>query len=77
MKLGVMYSGKELESETAEYKRYRLNEKALYGGIEETEELREALSQARRESLNDSSFCVITSNHFATLRNKKRLIPQS
>jgi len=55
VKLGVMYSGKELESETAEYKRYRLNEKALYGGIEETEELREALSQARRESLNDSS----------------------
>jgi hypothetical protein len=29
VKLGVMYSGKELESETAKYKRYRLKEKAL------------------------------------------------
>ena len=38
MKLGVMYSGKQLESETAKYKRYRLSEKTLYGGIEESEE---------------------------------------
>ena len=43
VKLGVMYSGKELESETAKYKRYRLAEKALYGGIEETEEFGEKL----------------------------------
>ena len=33
VKLGIMYSGKELESETAKYKRYRLKDKALYGGI--------------------------------------------
>jgi hypothetical protein len=37
MKLSVMYSGKRLETETAKYKRYRLSEKTLYGGIEETE----------------------------------------
>ncbi|MCL0077205.1 hypothetical protein M1O12_04210, partial [Dehalococcoidia bacterium] len=43
VKLGVMYSGKELESETAKYKRYRLNEKTLYGGIEEPEEFGEKL----------------------------------
>ena len=41
--LGVMYSGKELESETAKYKRYRLIEKTVYGGIEEPEEFGEKL----------------------------------
>ena len=35
IKLGVMYSGKELESETAKNKHYRLKDKALYGGVEE------------------------------------------
>jgi len=43
VKLGVMYSGKELESETAKNKRYRLKEKALYGGIEEAQEFGEKL----------------------------------
>ncbi len=35
VKLSIMYSGKGLESKTVKYKRYRLREKALYGGIEE------------------------------------------
>ena len=43
VKLGIMYSGKELESETAKYKRYRLKDKALYGGIEEAQEFGEKL----------------------------------
>jgi hypothetical protein len=43
VKLGVMYSGKQLESEKAKYKRYRLTEKTLYGGIEEVEEFGEKL----------------------------------
>ena len=51
VKLGVMYSGKELESETAKYKRYRLIEKALYGGIEEPEEFGEKLYLKGEEKL--------------------------
>jgi len=43
VKLGVMYTGKELESETAKHKRYRLIEKTVYGGIEEPEEFGEKL----------------------------------
>ena len=39
VKLSMMYSGKELESETAKYKRYRLAAKSLYGEIEEPNEL--------------------------------------
>lgn len=48
MKLGVMYSGKELESKTARYKRYQLSEKTLYGGVEEPEEFGEAVVVSRR-----------------------------
>lgn len=33
-KLGIMYSGKELESKKAKHRRYRLKEKVVYGGIE-------------------------------------------
>jgi len=43
MKLGVMYSGKELESRRAKRKRYRLKEKVLYGGVEGAEEFGEKL----------------------------------
>ena len=43
VKLGIMYSGKELESETAKYKRYRLKDKTLYGGIEDAQEFGEKL----------------------------------
>lgn len=50
VKLGVMYSGKELESETAKYKRYRLKEKTLYGGIEEPDEFGEKLYLKGEES---------------------------
>ena len=51
VKLGVMYSGKELESETAKYKRYRLAEKVLYGGVEEPEEFGEKLYLKGEEKL--------------------------
>jgi hypothetical protein len=51
VKLGVMYSGKELESETAKYKRYRLAEKTLYGGIEEPDEFGEKLYLKGEEKL--------------------------
>jgi hypothetical protein len=51
VKLGVMYSGKELESERAKYKRYRLTEKTLYGGIEEPEEFGEKLYLKGEEKL--------------------------
>jgi len=43
VKLGIMYSGKELESETAKYKRYLLKDKTLYGGIEDAQEFGEKL----------------------------------
>ena len=33
-KLGIMYSGKELESKKAKHRRYRLKDKVVYGGIE-------------------------------------------
>jgi hypothetical protein len=51
VKLGVMYSGKELESERAKYKRYRLTGKTLYGGIEEAEEFGERLYLKGEEKL--------------------------
>jgi hypothetical protein len=51
VKLGVMYSGKELESETAKHKRYRLTEKTLYGGIEEPDEFGEKLYLKGEEKL--------------------------
>ena len=51
VKLGVMYSGKELESETAKYKRYRLTEKTLHGGIEEPDEFGEKLYLKGEEKL--------------------------
>ncbi len=52
VKVGVMYSGKELESETAKYKRYRLREKTLYGGIEDPEEFGEKLYFKGEEKLS-------------------------
>jgi len=51
VKLGVMYCGKELESETAKYKRYRLAGKTLYGGIEEADEFGEKLYLKGEEKL--------------------------
>lgn len=52
MKLGVMYSGKELESKKAKHKRYRLKEKVLYGGVEGAEEFGEKLFLAGEERLS-------------------------
>jgi hypothetical protein len=43
VKLGLMYTGKELESKGAKWKRYRLKEKVLYGGVEEGEAFGEKL----------------------------------
>jgi hypothetical protein len=42
-KLGIMYSGKELESKTAKHRRYRLKEKVVYGGIETADDFGERL----------------------------------
>jgi hypothetical protein len=51
MKLGIIYSGKGLESETAKYKRYRLKDKALYGSTEEAQEFGEKLYLKGEEKL--------------------------
>lgn len=51
VKLGIMYSGKELESETAKYKRYRLKEKTVYGGIEDAQKFGEKLYIKGEEKL--------------------------
>jgi len=42
-KLGIMYSGKELESKTAKHRRYRLKEKVIYAGIEGADDFGERL----------------------------------
>jgi hypothetical protein len=52
VKLGLMYTGKELESEGAKWKRYRLKEKVLYGGVEEGEAFGEKLYLRGEERLN-------------------------
>lgn len=38
VKLGIMYSGREIESGREEYKSYRVVGKGLYGGFEVSEE---------------------------------------
>lgn len=43
MCLGVLYSGKQLESPTAKHCRYRLEERVLYGGVEPAEVFGERL----------------------------------
>lgn len=43
VRLGVMFSGRELESETAKHKRYRLVERVRYGGVEEADMFGEKL----------------------------------
>jgi hypothetical protein len=42
-KLGIMYTGKELESKKAKHRRYRLKEKVVYGGIETADDFGERL----------------------------------
>ena len=51
-KLGIMYSGKELESKTARHKRYRLKEKVVYGGIETADDFGERLYIQGEEKLS-------------------------
>lgn len=43
VRMGVLFSGKELESATAKHKRYRLMERVLYGGVEPAEAFGERL----------------------------------
>lgn len=50
-KLGLLYTGKELESKEAKWKRYRLKEKVLYGGVEEGEAFGEKLYLKGEERL--------------------------
>jgi len=52
VKLGLLYTGKELESKEAKRKRYRLKEKVLYGGVEEAEAFGEKLYLRGEERLN-------------------------
>jgi len=52
VKLGLMYSGKELESEEAKRKRYRLKEKVVYGGVEEAEAFGEKLYLEGEQNLH-------------------------
>jgi hypothetical protein len=51
-KLGIMYSGKELESKKAKHRRYRLKEKVIYGGIEGTDDFGERLYLKGEEKLS-------------------------
>jgi hypothetical protein len=51
-KLGIMYSGKELESKKANHRRYRLKEKVIYGGIEGTDDFGERLYIKGEEKLS-------------------------
>jgi hypothetical protein len=53
-KLGIMYSGKELESETAKHRRYRLKEKVVYGGIGALDLL--PILQEKKEEENGKSW---------------------
>lgn len=50
-KLGIMYSGKELESKKARHRRYRLKEKVIYGGIEGADDFGERLYLKGEEKL--------------------------
>lgn len=43
VRMGVLFSGKTLESATAKYRRYRLEEMVLYGGVESAQDFGERL----------------------------------
>lgn len=51
-KLGIMYSGKELESKKAKHRRYRLRDKVVYGGIEAADDFGERLYIRGEEKLS-------------------------
>jgi len=54
VRLGVLYSGKQLESSTAKHRRYRLQERVLYGGVEPAEAFGERLFLAGEARLGFS-----------------------
>lgn len=43
VRLGLLFTGKELESASARHRRYRLQERVLYGGVESADEFGERL----------------------------------
>lgn len=51
VRLGVLYSGKELESIAAKHRRYRLLERVCYGGVESAEDFGERLFLAGERRL--------------------------
>jgi hypothetical protein len=51
-KLGIMYSGRELESKKAKHRRYRLKEKVIYGEIEGADDFGERLYLKDEEKLS-------------------------
>jgi len=53
-KLGIMYSGMELESKKAKHRRYRLKKKVIYGGIEGADDFGERLYIKDKERLGPS-----------------------
>src|SRR3990172_9049139 len=54
VRLGVLFSGKELESATAKHRRYRLKERVVYGGVERAEVFGERLFLAGEAKLGIS-----------------------
>lgn len=54
VRLGVLFSGKEVESATAKHRRYRLKERVLYGGVEPAEAFGERLFLAGEAKLGIS-----------------------
>lgn len=51
VRLGVLYSGRTVESETAKHRRYRLRERVRYGGVESAEAFGERLFLAGEAAL--------------------------
>lgn len=51
VRMGVLFTGKTLESVTAKYRRYRLEERVLYGGVETAQDFGERLFLAGEQRL--------------------------
>lgn len=52
VRLGVLYSGRQLTSTTARHKRYRLQERVLYAGVESADDFKERFFLAGEERLS-------------------------
>ena len=50
--MGIMYSGKELDSKKAKHRRYRLKEKVIYGGMQGADDFGERLYIRGEEKLS-------------------------